>query len=60
MVARPPWRLRLSRDAILFSAGLFGVLHETVLSEVDRPSLLVLFAGMMGLPLYLRKNGNGK
>lgn len=53
---RPP-RVNITRDAILFITGLVGVLHETIAYNGERPSLLVLFAGMMGLPLYLRKNG---
>lgn len=55
-------RLKISRDGVLFAAGLLGVLHETVLSTEDRPTLLLLFAAMMGLPAFLRadearKNG---
>lgn len=42
---------------MLFVAGLVGVLHETLLYEGERPSLLILFAAMMGLPLVLRRNG---
>lgn len=51
------WRLKLSRDIVLFVAGLAGVLHETVFQNGERPTLLLLYAAMMGLPLYLRKNG---
>jgi hypothetical protein len=50
-------RVRFSRDLILFTVGVVGVLHELFIQQAERPSLLVLFAGMMGLPLYLRKNG---
>ena len=57
MAEKRKWRLRLSRDIVLFTAGLLGVAHETVVYNSERPSLLILFAGMMGLPLYLRKNG---
>lgn len=46
----------ISRDIILFATGLLGVIHETLVNDVDRPGLLVLFAGMMGLPLYLGKD----
>lgn len=49
--------VRLSRDIVLFVTGLAGVLHETLFTNGERPSLLILFAGMMGLPLYLRRNG---
>ena len=50
-------RFRLSRDVVLFAAGLVGVLHETFVSNGERPSLLILYGAMMGLPIYLRKNG---
>lgn len=50
-------RIRISRDIILFAVGLAGVIHETVFYSGERPSLLILFAGMCGLPLYLRRNG---
>jgi hypothetical protein len=36
----------------MFVAGLLGVLHET-LGHGERPSLLVLFAAMMGMPFAL-------
>jgi len=49
--------LRISRDTALLAGGLLGVFHETVIQNGQRPSLLVLFAAMMGLPLYLRRNG---
>jgi len=50
-------RLRISRDIVLFTAGLMGVIHETVFNDGERPTLLLLFAAMMGLPLVLRRNG---
>lgn len=51
------WKLRLSRDIVLFAAGLGGVIHETVIEKGERPTLLILYAAMMGLPIYLRGNG---
>lgn len=50
----------LLRDAILFVSGLVGVLHETVFTQAERPTLLILFAAMMGLPAFLRPNGTGQ
>ena len=47
------------RDLVLFLAGLAGVAHETLSEHVDRPQLLLVFAGMLGLPAFLRKNGGG-
>lgn len=46
------------RDVILFAAGLAGIAHETLIERADRPQLLLLFAGMLGLPAFLpRRNG---
>jgi hypothetical protein len=42
------------RDISLFVGGLLGILHETVLTSSERPSLLVLFGAMIGLPAFLR------
>lgn len=42
------------RDLTLFVGGLAGVAHETLIVQVERPTLLLLFAAMMGLPMFLR------
>lgn len=44
----------LIRDIALFLAGLAGVAHETLIAKVERPTLLLLFAAMLGLPAFLR------
>jgi len=44
------------RDIFLFVGGISGVFHETVLSNAERPTLLILFAAMMGLPAFLRQD----
>jgi len=54
-----PNEWRIVRDAVLFLAGLLGVIHEAFFTDFDRPGLLVLFAAMMGLPAFLR-NGYDK
>lgn len=41
------------RNALLFLFGLGGVMHETLVVNIDRPTLLILFAAMMGLPAFL-------
>lgn len=43
----------LARDTVLFLGGLSGVAHETLVQHADRPTLLILFAAMMGLPAFL-------
>ncbi len=52
----PQQQWQNGRDIILFLAGLSGVVHETLVSTVDRPTLLILFAAMMGLPAFLKKD----
>ncbi len=47
------------RDALLFFGGLMGVAYETLGEGAERPTLLLLFAAMMGLPAFLR-SGNGE
>lgn len=44
------WSSGALRDWIMFLGGLAGTAHETLVSQVDRPGLLLIYAGMMGLP----------
>ena len=46
----------LVRDVLLFITGLLGVAHETLLAQAERPSLLIMFAAMLGLPAFLRSD----
>jgi hypothetical protein len=48
------------RDVGLFVGGVLGVAHETLLTKTDRPTLLILFAAMMGLPAFLRPNDESR
>ncbi len=48
------------RDFILFAVGLGLTIREAVFVTTDRPDLLILYAGMMGLPAYLYSQRNGK
>lgn len=48
------------RDFALFFSGLGGVFYETVAVKTDRPTLLLLFAAMMGLPAFLRTDEHRK
>jgi len=41
---------------VLFVVGLLGVAHETLLNEADRPTLLLLFAAMIGLPAFISQD----
>lgn len=45
------------RDVALFLTGLSLIVYEAVLREgPERPTLLVLYAGMVGLPAFLRSD----
>lgn len=52
-MATPSRQARLTRNTVLFVVGLLGVAHETLVNESDRPTLLLLFAAMIGLPAFL-------
>lgn len=55
---KPPWPF--VRDVVLFVAGLGGIGYEA-LSGLERPTLLLLYAAMVGLPAFLRadeRNGD--
>ena len=49
-------RLRITRDGVLFAAGLIGIAHETLIAESERATLLLLFGAMLGLPAFLNKD----
>ncbi len=48
----------LARDTVLFIVGLAGVAHETLLRNADRPTLLLLFGAMIGLPSFLGRDSS--
>ena len=43
----------LIRSGILFIGGLAGIGWETLVEQGERPTLLLLFAAMIGLPAFL-------
>lgn len=46
-------RFQVSRDTIIFLFGIAGIVYETIVSNGDRPTLLILFGAMIGLPAFL-------
>lgn len=40
----------------MFLGGLAGVAYETLAREGERPTLLLLFGAMMGLPAFIRSD----
>ena len=60
MVTRNIRTIRLSRDSVLFVVGLAGIGYETLVQGGDRPTLLVLFGAMVGLPAFLRTDEKKK
>ena len=47
---------RISRDGFLFIAGMAGIIHETIFTKIDRPTLLFAYMAMVGLPAFLRSD----
>lgn len=56
MTRTAPQKWRLSRDTVLFLTGLAGIGFETLVEQGDRPTLLILFGAMVGLPAFLRSD----
>lgn len=55
-MARPRFSLRVSRDTILFVFGLLGLAYETIIDNAEKPTLIIAFVGMLGLPLFIRND----
>lgn len=56
MTRAPRFRLKFSRDTLLFVLGLAGLVYETISGGAEKPTLIIAFVGMMGLPLFIRGN----
>jgi hypothetical protein len=56
------------RSRIIFTVGIAGIVFVTLTEGTDRPTLLLLFSAMVGLPAFLSadesrkppRNGDGK
>lgn len=51
-----PETWKLVRDIILFIAGLAFAFHQIVIVQVENLHFLILIAGMLGLPMVLRRD----
>lgn len=55
-----------TRQTVITTAGLFGFFYELFRQGSERPYLLALIAGMIGIPLglavesWIRSRGNGR
>lgn len=57
----PPVRTwQITRATVLLVVGLLGIAHETLVREADRPTLLLLFGAMVGLPAFLGRDEQKK
>lgn len=54
MTRRRRKHLTIGRDSILFIVGLGLTVNEGLFQKTERPSLLVLYGAMMGLPAFLQ------
>jgi hypothetical protein len=63
-VGRKRWAMRpqelFTWNNFLRLAGLVGIGHETLIASQERPTLLVLFGAMIGLPSFLTKDKESK
>lgn len=49
-----PHERKITRDTILFVTGLGGIGYETFSGGMEKPTLIIAFVGMLGLPLFIR------
>ena len=47
--------LRRARAVALFVGGFGGFIYELVADHGERPTILIMLAGMMGLPVFIPK-----
>jgi hypothetical protein len=48
--------VRLARTALLFAGGMAGIAYETIARGTERPTLLLLFGAMIGLPFVVKQD----
>jgi hypothetical protein len=53
-------RGRITRDGLLFILGAAGFLHELIITQGERPTLLLGCMALMGLPVFLRSDEKRK
>lgn len=54
-----PSGFKSMRDVLTATLGASGIIHETVLAQSERPTLLIIFAGLLGLPLVFKESDKG-
>lgn len=57
ILVKSRWDWDFIRTLVLFFAGLGGVTYEMLFVHPADPALLVVFGAMMGIPLYMHRNG---
>lgn len=48
------------RGVLLFICGMAGIAHQTLVADLEKPQLLLLFGGMIGLPVVLNREPKPK
>lgn len=57
---QPPWWDKFPQKLVLFFSGLALIFHEAVLRKgPERPTLIVLYGAMVGLPFLLQAKQGG-
>ena len=51
---------KFTRDNITWFTGLVLVINEAARNGLERPSLLILYGGMIGLPSFRNRDEKGK
>lgn len=50
------WSSKIARNLTMFVAGLSGFVHEVVVTDGERPTLLLACLALMGVPFFLSRD----
>lgn len=54
--SRSQWWTKITRDLVLFCGGLGVMAHEVLVTPNERAFIISAALGMMGLPVFLRRD----
>ncbi len=55
-LSRPHFTFEQIREYVLLGLGVVITVYETFVEHADRPQLLILAAGLLGLPTFLKRD----
>lgn len=53
---RRRWTKKITRDRIIWTVGILGIIYEVFIDHVEKPTVLIALLAMMGVPPVLRSD----